>query len=167
MRKGKLGVAFVFYAAAAFVLAYFGQTTVLALLTGVVLIIEKDEWASKMCLQAVGLAGIQWIISEAFSLLYKPMSWISQFITDYESAFYDVEKVINKILYFAREAVDIAILVFAITAILEVIKEKDAKIPVASDFANWAVGLGKGKKCPKCGAVVTGKFCDKCGEKLD
>lgn len=167
MRKGKFGIAFAFYAVVAFILAFRGQTLELVLLTGFVVAVEKDEWASKMCIQAVGLLGIQWIISEVLSLVQKPLDWIDKFITYSESAFYTVQNVISKIFYFIREFVDIAILVFAIMAILEVMKEKDAKIPVVSDFANWAYGLGKGKKCPKCGATVEGKFCDKCGTKLD
>lgn len=52
MEKGKLGIRLSFYAVAAFILAFLGYSTVLALLAGFVLIVEKNEWASRQVIQA-------------------------------------------------------------------------------------------------------------------
>jgi len=167
MRKGQFGITYVCYAVIAMILAWFGQTLALVLLTAFMIAVEKDEWASKQCLQACGLVGTQWLISECISILNKPVSWIGRFIKDYESSFYSFQKVYDHIFYFVREVVDIAVIVLVIMAILNILKEKDANIPVISKFADWAYGIGGGKKCPKCGSVVKGNFCDKCGTKLD
>lgn len=191
MRTGKFGIRFAFYAVVAFILAFFGQTLALFLLAGFVIAVEKDEWASKQCIQAVGLLGIQWLISEVLSLLQRPDSWISKLITDYDSPYYTFSKIYGNLFYYTREIVDLVILVLVIIAILNVVKGKDAKVPVIDKFANWAYGIANptvntnttatatstanttatvnsaSKKCPKCGADVEGKFCDKCGTKLD
>lgn len=162
MKKGKLGIAYAFYAIAAFVFAYFTDITPLLLLLGLVLLVEEDNWTTKMCVQAVGVIAIRLAVSVVFNVLRWPVNWIGQFITDYESSFYDFTNVYDKILYFMDEAVDVAILVFTVIAILNLIKEKDAKFPIAEKIADMAMGQGR-KKCPKCGAVVKGKFCDQCG----
>lgn len=167
MRKGNYGITYVCYATLAMILAWFGQTLLLALLTMFVIVVEKDEWASKQCLQACGIVGAQWFIAEAISLINKPVSWIGKFIKEYDSPYYKFTDVWGKLFYFINEIIDIAVIVLLVMAILNVLKEKDAKIPVISKFADWAYGLGKTKKCPKCGTVVKGNFCDKCGTKLD
>ena len=167
MRKGNYGIAYAFYAVLAFVFALFGQSLLLCLLTVFLIVVEKDEWASKQSLQACGIVGAQWIISKAISLIGLPVAWIGRFITDYSSGFYKFESVWNKIFYFVGDFVDIAFLVITIMAIMKVMKGTDAKVPVISKFADWAYGIGGAKKCPKCGAEVKGNFCDKCGTKLD
>ena len=52
MRKGQFGITYVCYAVIAMILAWFGQTLALVLLTAFMIAVEKDEWASKQCLQA-------------------------------------------------------------------------------------------------------------------
>ena len=52
MNKGVTGITYTSYAVGAFLLALCNQTLILALLLGMVLVIEKDEWCSKQVLQA-------------------------------------------------------------------------------------------------------------------
>jgi len=168
MRKGNYGIAYVFYAVLAFVLALFGQSLMLFLLTAFVIIAEKDEWTSKLSLQACGLVGIRWIVSEALGIVKLPFEWLNRIIRpEYDSFYYKFMNVIGDIFNFLNEVVDIVILVFILMAIAKLIKGAEPKLPIVSKFANWAYGASDVKKCPKCGAVVKGKFCDKCGTKLD
>ena len=74
MEKGKLGIRLSFYAVAAFILAFLGYSTVLALLVGFVLIVEKNEWASRQVIQAFFLcifANIVDGILGIFDFLYQ------------------------------------------------------------------------------------------------
>ena len=74
MEKGKLGIRLSFYAVAAFILAFLGYSTVLALLAGFVLIVEKNEWASRQVIQAFFLfifADIVNGILNIFDFLYQ------------------------------------------------------------------------------------------------
>ena len=51
MQKGKYGLYLWFYAALAFILAILGQTLLCGLLLGFVIIAERDEWLTKMCIR--------------------------------------------------------------------------------------------------------------------
>lgn len=71
--------------------------------------------------------------------------------------------------------VDLAVLVFAIVAIIKNLKGEDANIPLAKNVADWVYGVVTPKKvkvaapaagasfCTKCGAAVNGQFCTACG----
>lgn len=168
MRKGNYGIAFAFYAAVAFILALFGQTLFLFLLTAFVIVVEKDEQTAKQNLQACGLVGLQWIISEVFWIIKLPLNWIYDIVNpEYDSFFYNFKKVVDGIFSFLNDAVDIAVLVLVLLAIAKIVKGAEVKLPFVAKFADWAYGIGGSKKCPKCGAPVKGNFCDKCGTKLD
>jgi len=74
MEKGKLGIRLSFYAVAAFILAFLGYSTVLALLAGFVLIVEKNEWASRQVIQAFFLCIFADIVNgilNIFDFLYQ------------------------------------------------------------------------------------------------
>lgn len=169
MRKGRYGVALAFYAVAAFVFAMFESILPLVLLTAFVIAVEDDEWAGKQCIQALVIVVLKWVISEVFVLINLPLKWIGFIITDYESGFHTFTSVISKLFTFAQDLIGIAFLVFIALAIVAVIKEKSANFPLAAQVANWAYGVAKpqAKKCPKCGAPITGKFCEKCGERVE
>ena len=56
MRKGKFNIVLPFYAIVGFVLAMLGQVLLCGLLLGFVLVAERDEWASRQCMQAFFLS---------------------------------------------------------------------------------------------------------------
>lgn len=79
MEKGKLGIRLSFYAVAAFILAFLGYSTVLALLAGFVLIVEKNEWASRQVIQAFFLCIFADIVNgilNIFDFLYQIPLWV-------------------------------------------------------------------------------------------
>lgn len=128
MEKGKYGIRLAFYGVVAFILAIFGWTTALILLTGVVIIGEKNEWASRQAIQAIFLAMISGIVSSFFGIF---------------SFFYSIPffgSVWGTIVSIIESIIDIAILVFAIIAIVRNAKGQEANVPLASKFAHWAYG---------------------------
>lgn len=178
MKKGNYGISFAFYATVAMIMAMLGWTTALMLLTGFVIVAEKDEWTIKQCLQAVVVVLFKDIISIAISYLEKPFTWLGYVIEYSEDTegFFKFVTGYDKFWSFAQDVLFIVVLVFIIIAIFKVAKGKDAKIPVVDLFVNWAYGVvlakipvaaATGKKCPKCGEPVSGKFCDKCGSQVE
>lgn len=163
MEKGNYGIRLCVYTVLAFMLAYLGSTTLLFLIAGVVLIGEKNEWAFRQVVQAIVLCYVGTIVSRFFGLF----SFIGS-IPFVGSAWYTVVNIINGL-------VDLAVLVFAIVAIIKNLKGQDADIPVAKNVANWVYGVVTPKKvkvaapaagtsfCTKCGAPVNGQFCTTCG----
>lgn len=169
MEKGKLGIRFGFYGVLAFVLAYLGYTTLLFLLAGLVVLVEKDEWTSRQVLQAffLGVAGT--LLKEfvgVFDFIYKvDIPFIARAWSWFVEGVY-------AIIY-------IAILVFAIIGIVKNAKGKEANIPLASHLADWAYGVVRKKavapqanpamgKCTGCGAPLTGgAFCNACGKPVN
>ena len=186
MEKGTLGIRVAFYGVAGFAAVLFGNYIVLALLLGVALIVEKNEWATRQILQAACLLMAGTLLSTVLNLL-NVFDWIS-WITDdyYGSFFYKANYRIPTILSFA---LGVAVDVFAILGILKNVKGQDAKIPVASKFADWVYGVVTVKpqpapvqyaapaqpvapaqpapaanNCTNCGAPLNGAaFCTKCG----
>lgn len=64
MRKGKLGVVVCLYPILGFVCVILNQPLLCALIFGFVLVAERDEWAGRQCLQAVGLSAIAVVLRE-------------------------------------------------------------------------------------------------------
>lgn len=128
MEKGKYGIRYGFYGVVAFLFAIFGWTTALVLLAGVVIIGEKDEWASRQVIEALCLCVVS-------SLIY---------------AFFDIFDFFYRIPFFGgiwstiisviSSLVSIGVLIFAIIAISKNAKGQEAGVPIASKFANWAYG---------------------------
>lgn len=55
MRKGKFGLALAFYPIAALICVIIKQPVLCALVTGLAIFVEKDEWAGRQSLQALFL----------------------------------------------------------------------------------------------------------------
>lgn len=137
MEKGKLGIRLCFYGVTAFILAILGYSTLLFLLAGVVLLVEKDEWASRQVIQAFCLCVISSLIYDilgAFDFLYN--------VPVLGSIWGTIISVINGL---------ISLVVFAlcIVGILNNAKGKEANIPLASKFADWAFGIVTQKVAPQ------------------
>lgn len=128
MEKGKYGVRLSFYAVAAFIFAILGYSTALILLAGVVIVGEKDEWAGRQVIQAVCLQFVSGVISAFFGLF---------------SFFYSIPfigTVWGTIVSVVESVIAIIILIFAIIGLVKVAKGKEAGVPLAERFANWAYG---------------------------
>lgn len=128
MNKGKFGINLSFYAVLAFILVIFDQDLLLFLLAGATIFAEKDEWASRQVIEAIMLCFVNSIIS-AFFGLFSFMNRIPIIGTVWGTIISVVEGLFS-----------IAILVFAIIAIVNTAKGKEANVPLASKFANWAYG---------------------------
>lgn len=138
MRKGKFNIVLALYAVTAMILAIFGQILALIVLTGFVIAAENDEWTSKQCLQAFAALAINNVFSLAVELIEKPFDWLSLVVSadTYVKFVYHFDRFFN----FTASAFDVIITVFLIIGVINVVKEKDAKIPFASNFADWAYG---------------------------
>lgn len=129
MEKGKLGIRLSFYAVAAFILAFLGYSTVLALLTGFVLIVEKNEWASRQVIQAFFLCIFADIVNgilNIFDFLYQ--------IPLMGSVWGTAISVIDGI-------VSLVVLIFCIMALVNTAKGNEANVPGLNGLANWAYGI--------------------------
>ena len=133
MEKGKFGIRLSFYAVTAFLFVILGYTTALWLLAGVVIVGEKSEWAGRQVIQAVCLEVVSGVVS-AFFALFDFMYRIPLLGTVWGTMI----SVVNSLI-------SIAILVFAIIAIVKTAKGKEAGVPLADKFANWAYGVIKAK----------------------
>lgn len=180
MEKGKFGIRLSFYAVVAFLFVILGYSTALFLLAGVVIVGEKDEWASRQVIQAICLQVVSGIIS-AFFGIFNFMYSIPILGAIWGTTVGVVESLI-----------DIVLLVFAIIAIVKTAKGKEAGVPLADKFANWAYGRVKVQPvyaqpaqaapvapvapaqpapqaapadvCANCGTPLNGAaFCTKCG----
>lgn len=132
MEKGVLGIRLSFYAVLAFILAAFGSETLvlLFLLAGVVLLVEKNAWATRQIIQAICLCFVSSIVN-AFFDIFDFMSYLPYVVYYGWNIFRDV----------VTSLVDIAVYVFVIIAIVRNAKGQEANVPLASKFANWAYGI--------------------------
>lgn len=137
MEKGKFGIRICFYTVLAFVLTALGYSTLLFLVAGVVLLAEKSEWGSRQVIQAIVLCFAEDVINRVlglFSFMYRiPVIG-------------DVWSSVNSIL---SSIVWILIVLFCIIGILNNVKGKDAGIPLAGKFADWAYGLVQKNTTPE------------------
>ena len=133
MEKGKFGVRMCFYTVSAFVLAYLGYSTAVFLLAGVVLIAEKNEWATRQVIQAICLLVAGNLVSSilnVFDFLYD--------IPVVGSMWGVADGLLSALI-------KIFVLAFCIVGILKNIKGNDADIIGARKFADWAYGIVSAK----------------------
>lgn len=137
MEKGKYGIRLSFYAVVAFLLVILGGGILsLMLLAGVVIFVEKSEWASRQVIEAICLnvaSGLVFAVLNLFDFFYR-IPFIGTAWGIFMSAIIGI--------------VDVAFFVFAIIALVRVAKGKEANIPLASKFANWAYGKIAAKPQP-------------------
>ncbi|MCH5270079.1 MAG: zinc ribbon domain-containing protein [Lachnospiraceae bacterium] len=131
MEKGKFGIRLSFYAVVAFLFVILGYSTPLFLLAGVVIVGEQNEWASRQVIQAVCLQVVSGIVSAFFGLFHFMYS-----IPILGAIWGTTVGVIESL-------VSLALLIFAIIAIVKTAKGKEAGVPLADKFANWAYGKVK------------------------
>lgn len=146
MKKGKFGIVLPLYAVVAMLLAIFGQTIGLIELTFFVIAVEKDEWVSKQCLQALAAVGLTYIVSTIVTLIEKPFDWLLLVVT--ANGFSRFANGYDKFFNFGYSVIEVVITILLIVAVFNVAKGKDAKIPIASKFADWAYGIVAPKPAP-------------------
>lgn len=138
MTKGKYSVTLSAIAVIAFVLSFLNSALALLILLGYVLMVEQDEWLSKQTLQAFYLtltaSFAKWAVDAFFSILASAFSWLNLY-----SFFSNISNIFGR-------AVDIVVIVFTILAIINVMKEKDAAIPVLKSLAERSLGIIVEKK---------------------
>ena len=139
MKKGTFGIKLSFYAVLAFVLAFLGQTLLLGLLLGFVLVAEKDEWLTRQTMQAFFLTIAVSVIQGALSLMAKLFGWIPTLGS------ISVGSIVSALFGWINWAVSVAALVFIIIAVIKVAKGNEANIPVFASLANRAYGIVKEK----------------------
>lgn len=136
MQKGKFGVSLSFYAVLAFVLAILDQTLLCGLLLAFVIAAEKNEWVDRQVMQAFFLN----IFYTAFTTVFGSVTWYRTYSYDLSSYFSGMSawSIICNVIV---SIVAILVLVFAIIAIVNVSKGKEANIPGLSTLAFKAMGL--------------------------
>ena len=129
MEKGVLGIRLCFYTVLAFIFAALGYITLLFLLAGVVLIVEKNAWATRQTIQALCLCFVSGILNEIlgiFDFMYS--------IPFVGTGWRIFDSVLTGLL-------NLAVLVFVIIAIVRNARGQEANVPLANKFANWAYGI--------------------------
>ena len=144
MKKGKYGIVYPFYAVIAIICAIFGQIIPCLAVTLFVIAAEKDEWTSRQCIQASFFAMIQLMVSTVLGGFVAPANWFSGI--PLLGGFTGIYRMIFDII---GDIASVVLLVFLILAIVNVVKEKDANLPFAKKFANWAYGIVTPKPQPQ------------------
>ena len=141
MEKGAFGIKLSAYAVVALVFAFLGQTTLLALLLGFVIVTEKNEWLTRQVMQVfflvLGLAVISSCLYAARDFVIGMLGWIP------DLGFISITGIVRTVFDVFEWGFEIAALVFEILALVKVIKGKEAGIPLFSAFANKALGVVK------------------------
>jgi hypothetical protein len=130
MKKGKFGLSLSFIAVIAFGFAAFCQPLAVLLICGFALLAEKDEWLNKQVLQALLLVVFYDLVILVVDLLFNGLSWLLGTLHAYgaQSAMLTVNSFIDGLIY-------IALIVFAVIAVVRVVQGKDAGIPLLSKLA--------------------------------
>lgn len=129
MEKGKFGIRMCFYTALAFILAYLGYSTILFLIAGVVIFVEKNEWAGRQVIQAICLCFVSNLV-HTFLNIFDPISRIPMLGSVWNIGTGLVDSLLS-----------IVVLVFCVVGFLNNIKGKEANIIGASKLAEWAYGI--------------------------
>ena len=136
MKKGKYSITLGAVAAIAFVLSILDLGVAMVLVLGYALIAEQDEWLNKQTLQAFYLGLSAWVIKWAVNAFF---SFFEGLFGGYNSSgiytvLYDINSVVIGL-------VEIAFIVFAIIAIVNVLKDKDANLPLVKMLAEKSLGI--------------------------
>lgn len=138
MRKGKLGVVLCLYPIVGFLCVLFHLPVVCALIFGFVLAAERDEWAGRQSLQALGLSAV----STALEQLLRA---VGNLFPSYYSGFFAFLSVAFGVL---AVLVYLIAIILSIAAILRVARDQEADLPVLSGLAYRAYGKRKPQPMP-------------------
>ena len=137
MRKGKLGVVVCLYPILGFVCVILNQPLLCALSFGFVLVTERDEWAGRQCLQAVGLSAIAVVLRELLVYSVNLFPVYIDFFHFLSTAF----GTLSALVYLAA-------IITSMVAITRVMKDQEASLPGLDRLAYRAYGKQKPRPMP-------------------
>ena len=136
MKKGRFGIVLSFYVILAFICVILKLPILCALLLGFVVLAEKDEWAGRQVLQAL-------LLSIVVTFFNDVVTWGVSFISlPFLSGVPAMAASVISILVY------VAAIVLSILAILRVMKDEEADLPLFADLAYRAYGVRKPKPAP-------------------
>jgi len=154
MKIGKMGINVYFVAALAFIFAILGWTTAGVLLVGYVVVVEKDNWLTKQTIAALVVQLVSSAVSVVLKGLITTINLFPSKSNSYDYSSFDLEGLLNygsssatassvllNIITWTGNIVTLVLFVFLVIGFFNVIKGKDAGIPVVGDVANWAFGI--------------------------
>lgn len=137
MRKGKLGVVVCLYPILGFVCVILNQPLLCALIFSFVLVAERDEWAGRQCLQAVGLSAIAVVLRELLVYSVNLFPVYIDFFHFLSTAF----GTLSALVYLAA-------IITSMVAITRVMKDQEASLPGLDRLAYRAYGKQKPRPMP-------------------
>lgn len=137
MRKGRFGVVLCLYPILAFACVILNQPLLCVLLFGFALGAERDEWAGRQTLQAVGLSLISTAVRQ---LVLRAV----EFLPSHAGLF----RALTVVLGVLSNLIYLAAIVCAIVAIVRVCRDREADLPGLSELAYRAYGKRKPRPFP-------------------
>lgn len=137
MRKGKLGVVVCLYPILGFVCVILNQPLLCALIFGFVLVAERDEWAGRQTLQALGLSAIAVVLRELLVYSVNLFPVYIDFFHFLSTAF----GTLSALVYLAA-------IITSMVAITRVMKDQEASLPGLDRLAYRAYGKQKPRPIP-------------------
>ena len=137
MRKGKLGVVVCLYPILGFVCVILNQPLLCALIFGFVLVAERDEWAGRQTLQALGLSAIAVVLRELLVYSVNLFPVYIDFFHFLSTAF----GTLSALVYLAA-------IITSMVAITRVMKDQEASLPGLDRLAYLAYGKQKPQPMP-------------------
>lgn len=169
--KGTFGLSLTSIAVIAFGFAMLQQPQSVLLVVGFALLAEKDEWLNHQVLQALLLTIAYYIGATVTGWVFGGLAQLFRLVGIYGAAsvMNTVNTVVGRLLY-------IALIVFALLAVLKVLRGQDAGLPflskmVGRDLATTQAPMPQktyhGQDCTSCGATLQEdtQFCTQCGAK--
>ena len=137
MTKGLFGLNLSAVAVLAFFLCYFTSVEALILVVAFALLIEKDRWLIKMTLQALFLRIAYLIVLTVIGWFFSLLDFIFGYVAFFSGAHSFVDFVI-----------DIAFLLLAAYAALQLLRQKDLQLPLIGHMADYMMDQVKPKPTP-------------------
>lgn len=137
MRKGKLGVVVCLFPILGFVCVILNQPLLCALIFGFVLVAERDEWAGRQTLQALGLSAIAVVLRELLVYSVNLFPVYIDFFHFLSTAF----GTLSALVYLAA-------IITSMVAITRVMKDQEASLPGLDRLAYRAYGKQKPRPMP-------------------
>jgi hypothetical protein len=136
MAKGKFGVNLTALAILGFILCFFGFTEVLVLLIAYALILEKDEWLTRQAFQALYLR-------IAYSVALTVFGWLDSIFGTFFGwvKWYGGVTAVASIHGFLDFVLYIALFALAALAIIRLLKNRDAGLPILGHLADYTMGI--------------------------
>ncbi|MGE4283606.1 MAG: hypothetical protein AB7G87_07750 [Clostridia bacterium] len=150
MTKGKYGLNVAAVAILAFIMGFFGFVESLILVVAFSVIAEKDDWLTRQTLQALFLRLAYGIAIILLGWVFTGFQGILRTFKAYDAikAMADIQIFLNGVLY-------VALFVFALLAMLKLIKGQDAKVPFICGLVDRTMGAVAAKFIPTPRPVQT------------